>query len=142
MEDQEKIIKKIQTCLTWAALFNVIGIFVAMIMAADNRVAISYVFEGVVLFYILMQIHYCCQKLMTTPIFSRAITGYMRKVSYACFVSSIGSSIIQTIVGIMEQEKFTLTLDLTMIGIGLLIYVGAYIYEYGCQMKHEIDLTI
>ncbi|MDO5292015.1 MAG: DUF2975 domain-containing protein [bacterium] len=142
MENQRKTIKRIKTFAAWAATFNMIGLLAAVVVVVQNKAALAAVFEALVMFYLLLQIIACCDALMEAPLFSPVITGYFRKVSYACFISGIGSTCIQTIVNSIEHKKFMLTLDLTMIGVGLLIYVGAYIYEFGCEMKQEAEFTI
>lgn len=142
MEELYKSISKIRTLCILAAVANGIGLFCVLFYGIGNVISFATVFQMAIMFYIFIGIYQACGRLVEEPLFSPVITIYMKKVCYACVVSGVGSSIISTIIDSVKIGGLSITLNLTMIGVGLLLYIGAEIYEYGCAMKQENDLII
>ncbi len=142
MEQNIRIVDRIQLFCIIAIIFNCI-LFVAFIFLSEgNWLVLVTEFQILVMFYILHQIKNACFMLKTLPIFSKKLSIYFRKVAYACFVSGIGSTIIGSIVLSIMKNKVWIQLNLTTVGIGLLVFAGSYIYEKGCDQKSHIDVTI
>ncbi len=137
-----KLLKKIKLFAILALVLDIILFLVFGVFALVNSRLIIGLFQLLVSMYIMFQIKLAADKLLYSPLFSPVLVHYITKISYACFISGIGSTIIDTIIYSAQEGGLYLCFHLTTIGIGFLLYVGAYIFEYGCEMEDEYSLTV
>jgi hypothetical protein len=142
MREIQDLVKKIKLCCVLTIILVTIVLLINIVYGLDNPAYFIGGYHALVVLYIFVQIKKACNLLMRVPLFPPELTCYITKISYACFACGVGTTFLDTLITSISLNRFHLGLHLTMVGIGFLLYTGAYIYDYGCQMEEEYELTI
>ena len=139
---EQKLVTNIYHLVVVATIFNVIWLLVSIYMLTVSAYALITIVQVVITLYILVQIETACKTLRKGNVFSKGVTECIQKVAHACIVNGIATSMLQTLITSYYDNAISIHFSVTMIGVGILLYVGARIYQYGCEQKEEIDLTV
>lgn len=142
MDEYNGILRKIRTLASITAVINAICIPIFAALAIENATYIVYSYQAAISLYIMIQIATASSEMVSNHLFSITVVGYLKKISYACFVNGIGSSVLDTLITSTTKGKVSIVLHLTAIGVGFLLYVGSYTYEYGCELEEEYHHTV
>ena len=142
MGEYNRILRKIRTLAIITVFFNVILFLIFGVMAFENTAYIVPSYQTVISIYIMALIATASSELTDNHLFTKTVVGYLKKISYACFVKGIGGSVLGTLITSITKGKVSIVLHLTALGVGILLYVGSFIYEYGCELEEEYHLTV
>ncbi len=142
MKEIYSITRDIKALCSISAVFAILGLGMENMNVIENGITPSSLLFICGTIYILVQIEKASKILLENPFFPISLKLRFIKVAVCCIIMGFGASIIDTIYLSIKADRLYICLNLTTIGIGVLLLVGAYIYGYGCEMQEENDFTV
>lgn len=105
-------------------------------------IVISLWYSQVCWILILCAIINGCESMKTKGLFTKEVAKIIQFIAKVFIAKGIGSSLMESIGCSQFAGSIRISINVTELGIGILLLVAAYIYLVGCEKKEELEYTV